>query len=240
MLPPDFHQSRQYPVLVYVYGGPYSQQVADRSLLSSLSLVYLCSNLSLIVAKVDGRGTGFRGDNFKYAVYKNLGHFETIDQIRAGRYLQSMGFVDGSRLAIYGSSYGGYMAGMVGSSGSGVFSTAISQSPVTTWYYYDSAYTERYMDLPQNNRQAYEESSVLYRAGNLSDVDYLLIHGTGDDNVHFQNTAQLVQALTEKEVQFRVQFYTDKAHSLSGQPTRYHLYELIRDFLAESFDLRTT
>ncbi|CAI8006712.1 Dipeptidyl peptidase 4 [Geodia barretti] len=132
------------------------------------------------------------------------------------------------------------MAGMVGSSGSGVFSTAISQSPVTTWYYYDSAYTERYMDLPQNNRQAYEESSVLYRAGNLSDVDYLLIHGTGDDNVHFQNTAQLVQALTEKEVQFRVQFYTDKAHSLSGQPTRYHLYELIRDFLAESFDLRTT
>jgi dipeptidyl aminopeptidase/acylaminoacyl peptidase len=240
MLPPDFHQSRQYPVLVYVYGGPYSQQVADRSLLSSLSLVYLCSNLSLIVAKVDGRGTGFRGDNFKYAVYKNLGHFETIDQIRAGRNLQSMKFVDGSRLAIYGASYGGYMAGMVGSSGSGAFSAAISQSPVTTWYYYDSAYTERYMDLPQNNRQAYEESSVLYRAGNLSDVDYLLIHGTGDDNVHFQNTAQLVQALTEKEVQFRVQFYTDKAHSLSGQPTRYHLYELIRDFLAESFDLRTT
>jgi dipeptidyl aminopeptidase/acylaminoacyl peptidase len=136
MLPPGFRESRQYPVLVYVYGGPYSQQVANVSLLSSLSLVFLCSNLSAIVAKVDGRGTGFRGDNFKYAVYKNLGYFETIDQIRAGRYLQDMKFVDSSNLAIYGASYGGYMAGRVGSSGSGVFSAAISQSPVTSWYYY--------------------------------------------------------------------------------------------------------
>jgi dipeptidyl aminopeptidase/acylaminoacyl peptidase len=103
MYPPGFKSSHQYPLLVYVYGGPYSQQVANRTLLSSLPLVYLCSNLSMIVAKVDGRGTGFRGDRFKFSVYKNLGHFETIDQIRAGRYLQNLKYVDSSKLAIYGS-----------------------------------------------------------------------------------------------------------------------------------------
>ncbi|KAL5479676.1 hypothetical protein EMCRGX_G023232 [Ephydatia muelleri] len=238
LYPPSFVPTQRYPVLIYVYGGPNSQTIANTSIVSSLWQLYFVSNLNLLLVSVDGRGTGFRGDNFMDVVYRQLGLYETVDQIRAARYLQGLPFVDSSKIAIYGASYGGYMAGMVGSSGSGVFKAAISQSPVTDWRYYDSVYTERYMGLPTSSdggEQRYLNSSLLLRATNLAQVSYLLIHGTADDNVHFQNTAQLLQALTVGGVQFQLQVYTDKAHSLSGDSTKRHLYTLIADFLIRSF-----
>ncbi|XP_064385612.1 prolyl endopeptidase FAP-like [Halichondria panicea] len=234
LLPPQFNADKKYSVLVYVYGGPNSQTVDSRTMLSSLSRLYYVTQLNVILVSVDGRGTGHRGSNFKFSVYRDLGNYETVDQLRGGRYLRGLPYVDGNHLAIMGASYGGYMAARVGSSGEGVFSTAISQAPVTDWRYYDSIYTERYMNQPQNNPVGYANSSVLSRAAKLSDVHFLLIHGTGDDNVHFQHTAQLVEALTQADVQFRLQIYTDKTHSISGGNTQRHLYELISDFLRVS------
>jgi dipeptidyl aminopeptidase/acylaminoacyl peptidase len=236
LYPPGFDPSKRnhYPVLVSVYGGPGSETILMTNVFYNKWALYQSAERDCIIVSVDGRGTGYRGDKFKFSVYRHLGEFETEDQIRAGRYLSNLNYVNGSRLAIYGTSYGGYMAGMVGSSGSGVFKVAISRSPVTDWRYYDSIYTERYMGTPEDNFDEYERSSLVNRASMLGDVSFLLIHGTGDDNVHFQNTAQLVKALTESEVQFRLQFYTDKAHSISGLSAREHLYTLIDSFLREN------
>ncbi|KAJ7388937.1 hypothetical protein OS493_034865 [Desmophyllum pertusum] len=193
----------------------------------------------IIVVKVDGRGTGYRGESFKQAVYKLLGEYEAQDVITAGRFMQKKKYVDPKKLSVWGWSFGGFLTTYVLSKNTGVFKCGIAVAPVTDWRYYDSAYTERYMALPKDNVNGYRDTSLLSRAANFSNVDYLIIHGSGDDNVHYQHTAQMVKALTEAEIKFRVQYYTDKDHAITGPwpHVRRHLYRLMTTFLTRSLGL---
>jgi len=236
-LPPNFDENKKYAVHFEVYGGPGSQKVDERFTRILGWIGYLVSNYDVIVVIVDGRGTGYRGERFKQSVYKLLGEYEAQDVITAGRFMQRKKYVDPKRLSVWGWSYGGFLTTYVLSKNSGVFKCGIAVAPVTDWRYYDSAYTERYMRLPQGNADGYRDTSLLSRAANFSNVDYLIIHGSGDDNVHYQHTAQMVRALTEAEIKFRVQYYTDKDHGITGRHTRRHLFRLMTNFLIRSLDL---
>jgi len=211
------------------YGGPNSQEVTKTFEIGFDT--YVTSQLNVIYACVDGRGTGARGSDFRKQVYQNLGFLETADQISAAKYFQSMSFVDPNRFGIWGWSYGGYMTLMSISDPQTPFAFGISVAPVTDWKFYDSAYTERYMRTPLENPSGYNHSSVLQRANNIRQNSLLLAHGTGDDNVHFQNSAELVELLIEKDIQFEVMFYTNRDHSIS-QGARPHLYRLLSNFLS--------
>ncbi|XP_068751485.1 dipeptidyl peptidase 4-like isoform X1 [Montipora capricornis] len=236
-LPPNFDENKKYAVQFQVYGGPGSQMVNELFSSALGWTAYLVSNFDVIVVTVDGRGTGYRGERFKQSVYKLLGEHEAQDVIIAGRFMQKKKYVDPERLSVWGWSFGGFLTTYVLSKNTRVFKCGIAVAPVTDWRYYDSAYTERYMDLPQRNPKGYKDTSLLSRAANFSNVDYLIIHGSGDDNVHYQNTAQMVKALTEAEIKFRVQYYTDKAHGITGKHTRRHLFRLMTNFLAGSLGL---
>ncbi len=230
--PVDFDPQKKYPVLIYVYGGPGSQTVFDQWDRNNLWYTLLTQK-GYIIVSVDGRGTGARGTNFRKIVYKNLGKWETHDQIEAAKYLANLSYIDKSRIGIWGWSYGGYMALMSILLGNEIFKTAIAVAPVTDWKYYDTIYTERYMQTPELNPDGYKESSV------LSYVDYLrgkllVIHGTDDDNVHWQNTISLVNALQKNNKQFLTMFYPGKDHSISGGITRLHLYALMTNFILEN------
>ncbi|KJE88898.1 hypothetical protein CAOG_00473 [Capsaspora owczarzaki ATCC 30864] len=237
LYPPGFESdgSVKYPVLFDVYGGPFSQKVV-----SSFTMGYqafLASSLGYIVVSVDGRGTGGRGVAYRNAVYRQLGHVETIDQIAAAQYFQTLPYVDKDRIAVWGWSYGGFMTSRIATAGSGTFKVAMAVAPVIEWEEYDSIYTERYMDTPQGNPAGYQGSSVLNSGlANISKLKYLVVHGTGDDNVHFQNTAGLVSALTAGYIDFQVQFYTNRDHSLNGGGTSQHLYRLLTNFLQRGLD----
>jgi dipeptidyl-peptidase-4 len=231
ILPPDFSSSNRYPLLLKVYGGPGSQAV--RKLFALGFDVYLASQ-GYIIAEVDGRGTGGRGDNFMHLVYLNLGKLETEDQIAAAKSFRDLSYVDENRVGVWGWSYGGYMTGMILSEPSqDVFSVGVSVAPVTDWRYYDSVYTERYMRTPSENSGGYTNSSVLNRVSNFKDMRYLLVHGTDDDNVHMQNSAELSIALVEANIQFSQMYYTNSDHSISNGNARKHLYRLISNYLDE-------
>ncbi|RMX38942.1 hypothetical protein pdam_00016432, partial [Pocillopora damicornis] len=204
-LPPNFDENKKYAVHFEVYGGPGSQRVTELFFKQLGWIAYLVSNFDIIVVMVDGRGTGNRGESFKQAVYKLLGEYEAQDVITAGRYMQEKKYVDPKKLSVWGWSFGGFLTSYVLSKNSGVFKCGIAVAPVTDWRYYDSAYTERYMGVPKDNEAGYRNTSLLSRAAQFSNVDYLIIHGAADDNVHYQHTAQMVRALTEAEVKFRVQ-----------------------------------
>ncbi|CAH3152488.1 unnamed protein product [Pocillopora meandrina] len=236
-LPPNFDENKKYAVHFEVYGGPGSQRVTELFLRQVGWIAYLVSNFDIIVVMVDGRGTGNRGESFKQAVYKLLGEYEAQDVITAGRYMQEKKYVDPKKLSVWGWSFGGFLTSYVLSKNSGVFKCGIAVAPVTDWRYYDSAYTERYMGVPKDNEAGYRNTSLLNRAAQFSNVDYLIIHGAADDNVHYQHTAQMVRALTEAEVKFRVQYYTDKDHGIVGFHTRRHLYRLMTNFLTRSLGL---
>ncbi|XP_064598023.1 dipeptidyl peptidase 4-like [Liolophura sinensis] len=225
----------KYPLLVYVYGGPGSQRVTEHFQIGWET--YLSSSLDIIYGAVDGRGTGGKGDNFLHKVYRRLGKVEIDDQITAGKLFSELHYVDSSRTAIWGLSYGGFVSAHVLGRGTDVFKCGISVAPVTDWRYYDSVYTERYMGTPkpEDNFIAYKESNVCNLAKEFKKSSFLLIHGTGDDNVHFQHSAQLIRALTEEDIYFRLQIYTDENHFLNGGHTRRHLYETMQDFLEECF-----
>jgi dipeptidyl aminopeptidase/acylaminoacyl peptidase len=238
LLPPNFSKGGKYAVLFEVYGGPGSQKVSQTFYLDWRT--YLVSNFDIIVIMLDGRGTGYRGDKFMHAVYRQLGRFETDDIIEGARKLKSMfNFLDPNKFSIWGRSYGGYLASMVAGSGSKEFQAAIGEAPVTAWIYYNSVYTERYNGLPfaDDNLENYEKYNVMSRADNFSDIEYLLVHGTGDDNVHFQNAAQLVRALTVADIRYQVQFYTDANHALEDEVTKRHLLRLKTDFLIDKLNL---
>ncbi|XP_053327008.1 prolyl endopeptidase FAP [Spea bombifrons] len=235
-LPHNFNKSKKYPLLLYVYGGPSSQEV-----LHTFSIgwkTYLASSEEIIVASVDGRGTAFQGDKFMHAVYKRLGTYEVEDQIFAVRKFIEMGFIDEKRIAIWGWSYGGYVTSMVLGHGTGLFKCGMAVAPVSNWEYYASIYTERYMGLPtkSDNLENYKNSTVMARAQHFKEVDYLLIHGTADDNVHFQQAAQISKALVDAQVDFEAMWYTDKDHSISGSG-RKHLYTHMTRFLKQCFNL---
>ncbi|KAM7448243.1 hypothetical protein ABFA07_003655 [Porites harrisoni] len=234
--PPGFTEDKKYGVLFSVYGGPSSQKVVD-AYGYGFETGYLVSNFDLIVVNVDARGTCCRGERFKHEVYKQIGKAEAEDTIAVARHIANKKYVDENKLAIWGWSYGGFLTSYILGQKSDVFKVGMAVAPVTDWRYYDSIYTERYMLTPQKNFGGYEVSSVLPLAPNFSNDSFLLVHGTGDDNVHFQNTAQLVAALTKAGVKYQVQFYPDKNHGLRGGGTSDHLYHLLTRFLLEKLSI---
>ena len=225
--PVNFDINKKYPVLMVQYSGPNSQQVSDSWRIDWE--YYLASN-GILVACVDGRGTGARGSEFRKCTYEQLGLLETKDQVEAAKYLGQQSFIDKYRIGIWGWSYGGYMTLMTMTTGEKVFKAGIAVAPVTDWRFYDSAYTERYMRRPQENFKGYDVSSVLQRADKLQG-NLLIVHGTADDNVHTQNTMLFIDKLVAADKQFEMQLYTDKNHSILGKQTRHHLYTRMSDFL---------
>ncbi|XP_043361138.1 prolyl endopeptidase FAP isoform X7 [Dermochelys coriacea] len=236
LLPPQFDRSKKYPLLIQVYGGPCSQNVKHTFGISWIT--YLASREEIIVALVDGRGTAFQGDKMLHAVYRKLGVYEIEDQISAAKKFIEMGFVDEKRIAIWGWSYGGYVTSLALGSGSGVFKCGMAVAPVSSWEYYASIYTERFMGLPteSDNLERYKNSTVMARAENFRNVKYLLIHGTADDNVHFQNSAQISKALVNAQVDFQSMWYTDQDHGIPGLSSK-HLYTHMTHFLKQCFSL---
>ncbi|XP_040888712.1 dipeptidyl peptidase 4-like [Toxotes jaculatrix] len=231
-LPPGFDKSKKYPLLIDVYAGPCSQK-ADFIYRVSWS-TYLASTEKIIVASFDGRGSGYQGDKLMHEIYKRLGTYEVEDQITAAKEFIKMGFIDKDRVAIWGWSYGGYVTSMALGAGSGVFKCGMAVAPVSKWEYYDSIYTERYMMEPSQNLDAYINSTVTARASNFHSVQYLLVHGTADDNVHFQQAAEISEALVEEQVDFEAMWYTDKDHGLGGSAYQ-HVYTHMSHFLRRCF-----
>lgn len=229
--PADFDANKKYPVLMYVYGGPGSQEVSN-SFARSLDFAWyqMLTQKGYIVVCIDNRGTAGRGDSFKKCIYKQMGKYESEDQIASAKYLGTLPYVDATRIGIWGWSFGGYLSSLSLFKGEGVFKMAMAVAPVTTWRYYDNIYTERFLQTPQENPYGYDENSPITHADKLQG-NYLLIHGTADDNVHFQNSMDLVTALNKAGKQYESFFYPNKNHSIYGGNTRYHLYTKLTDFL---------
>jgi dipeptidyl-peptidase-4 len=183
-----------------------------------------------IVAVVDTRGTGSRGEAFKKITYKQLGKYEVEDLVAAANYFGGLDYVDEQRIGIWGWSYGGYMTSLAMTKGGGAFKVGIAVAPVTNWRFYDTVYTERYLQTPQLNPKGYDDNSPLFFAEDLRGK-FLLIHGTGDDNVHFQNSVAFEDALISAGKQFETFYYPDKHHGIQGGKTRQHLYTMMTDFI---------
>ncbi len=230
MKPHNIQADKKYPVLIYVYGGPGSQSVT--SSFGSFDFVWyqmLCQK-GYIVACVDGRGTGGRGTEFEKQIYGNMGKLELNDQIEGAKYLASLPYVDKDRIGIWGWSFGGYMSALSITAGADYFKTAVSVAPVTNFRYYDNIYTERYLGLPKDNPSGYDDNAPTNYAdkfkGNL-----LIVHGSTDDNVHYQNTMEFTNALIKANKQFEMQIYPNRNHNIGGGNTRYHLFKRITEYL---------
>lgn len=230
--PADFDKNKKYPVLIFQYSGPGSQTVMDGWFGSDYWWYQMLAQKGYIVAAVDPRGTGARGEEFKKMTYLQLGKYETMDMIEFAKYLGNQSYVDKGRIGIFGWSYGGYMSSLAILKGSEYFKAAIAVAPVTNWKWYDSVYTERYMQTLQENEKGYKENSPVYFADRLKG-NYLLVHGTGDDNVHFQNSAEMANALIHANKQFDTYYYPNKNHGIYGGKTRLHLYTKMTNFLME-------
>ena len=226
MKPADFDESRKYPVIMYQYSGPGSQEVLDRF---GISWETYMASQGYIIACVDGRGTGGRGAAFEKCTYLNLGVREARDQVETALYLGLQPYMDKERIGIWGWSFGGYMTLMSMSEGTPVFKAGVAVAAVTDWNYYDTIYGERFMRTPQENADGYRASSAFTRAENLHG-DLLLVHGSADDNVHFQNCAEYAEHLVQLGKQFDMQLYTNRNHSIYGGNTRMHLYTRLTNF----------
>ena len=231
--PLDFDSTKRYPVLMYLYGGPGSQTVTNSWGWFNLFWFEMLAQKGYIVVSVDNRGTGSRGEEFKKSTYLQLGKLETIDQIGANKYLGSLSYVDSRRIGIFGWSYGGYMSTLCMTKGASYFKTGIAVAPVTNWRYYDNIYTERFMRTPQENADGYDSNSPISHVKKMHG-NYLLIHGMADDNVHLQNSADLITALIKENKQFQMQFYPNNAHGIrTGRYAHFHVYRRMTDFLLE-------
>ncbi|TYC12126.1 S9 family peptidase [Bizionia gelidisalsuginis] len=228
--PKDFDASKSYPLFMFQYSGPGSQQVANKWHSANDYWYQLLAQKGYIVACVDGRGTGFKGADFKKVTQNELGKFEVEDQIEAAKQLGDLKYIDDSRIGIWGWSYGGFMSSNALFKGNDVFKMAIAVAPVTSWRFYDSIYTERYMTTPQENASGYDMNSPINHVDKLKG-DFLLIHGTADDNVHVQNTMRMVEALVQANKQFEWMIYPDKNHGIYGGNTRLHLYTKMTNFI---------
>ncbi|MHA6248738.1 S9 family peptidase [Pontibacter sp. CAU 1760] len=228
--PTDFDPNKKYPVLMFVYGGPGSQTVTNSWGGSNYLWYQVLADKGLIIVSVDNRGTGARGADFKKTTYANLGKYEIEDQIEAAKWLGKQAFVDKDRIGIWGHSFGGYMTLLGLTKGDGVFRAGISVAPVTNWRFYDSIYTERYLKTPQENASGYDDNSPLSFADKLKG-DLLLIHGTGDDNVHFQNAVAMQDALIDANKQFESFYYPNRNHGIYGGNTYLHRFTMMTDFL---------
>ena len=230
--PPNFDPQKKYPVLMYVYGGPGSQRVIDKYGGQNYWWFQMLAQKGYIVVCVDNRGTGGRGEAFQKSTYLQLGKYETIDQIEAAKYLSTLPFVDANRIGIFGWSYGGYVSLLSLFKGAEVFKSAIAVAPVANWKWYDSVYTERYMQTFEENPDGYDDNAPINFVDKMKG-NLLLIHGMGDDNVHFQNTVELTNALIRADKQFETYFYPNRNHSIFGSNARHHLYVKMTNFLLE-------
>ena len=231
MIKPDnFNPDRQYPVFMYLYGGPGSQQVVDSWRGQNYMWFQHLADQGYVIAVVDNRGTGARGEEFKKMTYKQLGHYETIDQIEAAKYLGSLEYTDASRIGIFGWSYGGYMSSLCLLKGNDTFKAAIAVAPVTNWKWYDTIYTERFMRTEEENPDGYADNSPINFVDRLKG-NYFLVHGNSDDNVHFQHTAEMANALIGANKQFDTYFYPNRNHGIYGGNARLHLYTAMTNFL---------
>lgn len=229
--PSNFNPNKKYPVLFCNYGGPGSQQVTNRFGAVSLWHQLLAEN-GFIIVSIDNTGTGFRGEEFKKKTYLQLGKLEIEDQIDAAKYLGTLPYVDKNRIGHWGWSFGGFMSSLAITKGSDVFKAAIAVAPVTSWRFYDDIYTERYMRTPQENPRGYDDNAPLNFTDRIKGK-FLLIHGTADDNVHFQNSVEFVKALVKSNVDFESFYYPDKNHGISGMTdnTTFHLWSKMTNWL---------
>ncbi len=231
--PVDFDANKQYPVLMYVYGGPGSQTVTDSWKGQNYWWFQLLAQQGYFIVSVDNRGTGARGEEFKKMTYLQLGKYETEDQIDAAKYLAKQPYIDENRIGIFGWSYGGFMSSHCILQGKDVFDTAIAVAPVTNWKWYDTIYTERFMRTEKENKDGYSLNSPITYADQL-EGSYLLVHGNSDDNVHFQNSAEMAAALIKANKQFDTYFYPNRNHGIYGNNARRHLYTKMTEFLLEN------
>lgn len=232
IMPWNFDPSKQYPVLFDIYGGPGSQTVLN-SYSGDMWNQYLASQ-GIMIVSVDNRGTGARGEAFKKATYMQLGKLEIEDQIEAAKYLGSLDYVNKDKIGIFGWSFGGYMSALAMTKGADVFDVGIAVAPVTNWRYYDNIYTERFMRTPQENPEGYDDNSPINYVDKLKGP-FLLIHGMADDNVHPQNSIDLITALVAADKDFELMMYPNSNHGIyTGKNTRFHLYEKMTKFLLEN------
>ncbi|MFB9861765.1 S9 family peptidase [Rufibacter immobilis] len=228
--PTDFDPNKKYPVLMFQYSGPGSQEVVDSWRGRNYLWHSYLTKQGYIIAVIDNRGTGGRGAEFKKMTYGNLGHYEVIDQIEGAKHLGNLPYVDKGRIGIWGWSFGGYMSSLAITKGADVFKAAIAVAPVINWRFYDSIYTERFLKLPQDNAKGYDDNSPITHANKLRGK-YLLIHGTGDDNVHFQNAVEMVNALVKANIPFESAYYPNRNHGISGGNTSIHLFTKMTEFI---------
>jgi len=228
--PSSFDKSKKYPMLMFVYGGPGINTVNDSWEYNNYFWWQSLAQQGYIVVSVDARGTGYRGRDFKHSTYLQLGKYETEDQIAAAKVLGNRPYIDSERIGIFGWSYGGYMSSLCITKGADVFKAAIAVAPVSNWRFYDNIYTERFMRTPQENGENYDINSPIDHVAKLKG-SYLLIHGTADDNVHFQNAIEMVDALQKADKQFEFMAYPNKNHGIYGGKTRLNLYNKMTKFL---------
>lgn len=233
MKPKNFDKNKKYPLFMFQYSGPGSQQVSNSWDNGNALWFNHLVKKGYIVACVDGRGTGYKGTKFKKVTYMNLGKYEIEDQIAAAKWLGNQSYIDKSRIGMFGWSFGGYMTSLAMTKGADVFKAGIAVAPVTNWRYYDSVYTERFLRTPQENPDGYDKNSPTEYA-NLLKGKFLLIHGTADDNVHFQNSMEFSEALIQNKKQFEFMAYPDKNHGIYGGQTRPQLYQKMTDFILEN------
>ena len=235
--PPKFDPSLEYPLFIVQYSGPGSQTVSNSFYSSNDYWFEMLANKGYIVAAIDPRGTGYKGADFKKVTQNELGKYEVEDLIQAAKQLGEREYIDSENIGIWGWSYGGFMASNAILKGNDVFSMAIAVAPVTSWRFYDSVYTERYMTTPQENPSGYDENSPLNHVEKLKG-DFLIVHGTGDDNVHVQNSMRMVEALIQANKQFDWAIYPDKNHGIYGGNTRLHLFTLMTNFIEDHLQVK--
>ncbi|MBS1573485.1 MAG: S9 family peptidase, partial [Bacteroidetes bacterium] len=231
--PKNFDPNKKYPLFMFQYSGPGSQQVSNSWDIGNTLWFNLLVQKGYVVACVDGRGTGFKGTKYKKVTYKNLGKYEIEDQIAAAKWFGKQSYINKDRIGIFGWSFGGYMASLAMTKGADVYKIGIAVAPVTNWRFYDSVYTERFLLTPQENPTGYDDNSPTNFA-KLLKGKFLLIHGTADDNVHFQNSMIFSEALIQQKKQFDFMAYPDKNHGIYGGQTRPQLYQKMTDFILEN------
>lgn len=230
--PSNFSPSKKYPLLMFQYSGPGSQSVMNQFGIRDYWWNQMLAQQGYIIVCVDGTGTGLRGEEFKKKTYLQLGKLESDDQIAVAKYFAKQSYIDASRIGIWGWSFGGYMSSICINKGSDVFKAAIAVAPVTNWRYYDNIYTERYMRTPQENGKGYDDNSPVNMVSDLKG-NFLLVHGTADDNVHLQNSMMMIDALIKANKDFDSEMYPNKNHGISGGVTRLHLYRRMTNFILE-------
>jgi dipeptidyl-peptidase-4 len=231
--PVNFDPAKEYPMILMVYGGPGSNRVANRWGGSDFFWHQMLAQNGYIVVSVDPRGTMHRGRDFKHSTYLQLGKLETEDFIETAKYFGALNYVDSNRIGIMGWSYGGYMSSLCMTKGADYFKLGIAVAPVTNWRFYDSIYTERFLRTPQENPLGYDENSPINFVDKMKG-HFLLVHGSADDNVHYQNTMEMIKALVKADKHFDLYIYPDKNHGIYGGNTRYHLYTKMTDFILQN------